>query len=300
VHTCENYHPTVLLDEAVDYLVTDKNGIYCDVTCGGGGHSYELLKRHSNIKVISSDWDLNAIKCTEERLSEFNERSIVVYGGFANINKILKIAGFSNVNGFLADFGTSRYQIENLDGFSFAKNSPLDMRMSKGCSKITAEKILSRASEDEIAHILYLYGEEIAARRIARAVVEARKIRPIKTTFDLVSIVEKSIGSVVKKSCYKRGMHLATKTFQALRIAVNSELEQIKGFLNNCKNFLVPGGRIACVSFHSLEDRIVKESLKFDISFNDVAGGIITPTSEEVKINYSSRSAKMRVFEKKG
>jgi 16S rRNA (cytosine1402-N4)-methyltransferase len=300
VHTCENYHPTVLLYEAVNYLITDYNGVYCDVTCGGGGHSYELLKRNPGIKVISSDWDLNAIKNTEERLSEFGDRSIVVYGGFSNIGKILKTAGFSGVSGFLADFGTSRHQIENYDGFSFSKNSPLDMRMSKGYSKNTAEKILSKASEREIAHILYVYGEELAARRIARAIVDARKIRSIRTTFDLVKIVEQSIGSESKKSCYKRGIHPATKTFQALRIAVNSELDQIKGFLNNCKNFLVFGGRIVCISFHSLEDRIVKESLKFDVNFCDITGGIVKPTNEEINVNYSSRSAKMRVFEKKG
>jgi 16S rRNA (cytosine1402-N4)-methyltransferase len=285
-------HPTVLLEEATDLLVTNPHGIYCDVTCGGGGHTLRLLEKYPHIKVIASDWDLDAVKAARERTLAYEDRVFFEYGAFANIDQILKKQAVKEVDGILADFGTSRHQIMQGEGFSFKNDTFLDMRMAKGYFKILACDILAKATEKEIADILYEFGEEFQSRKIAKAIIEERKIKPIRTTLQLVAVIEKAIGKTGK-------IHPATKTFQALRIAVNQELDQIDVFLKKVSTVLKNHGRIACISFHSLEDRKVKYLYQENKNiFIDISKGIITPTVEEIKRNSASRSAKMRVLEK--
>lgn len=287
------YHPTVLLEEATNLLVTNERGIYCDVTAGGGGHTIKLLEKYPHIKVIASDWDLDAVKIVAERTEHFGNRIICEYGAFSRLDTILKKHNIKKVDGILADFGTSRHQIIEGEGFSFNHDTFLDMRMSKGHFKVLACDILAHASEEEIAHILYTYGEEFQSRKIARVIVEERLLRPIRTTLHLATLIEKTIGK-------KGKIHPATKTFQALRIAVNKELEHIEIFLKKIPNILNSQGRIVCISFHSLEDRLVKYMYQDNKAvFRDISNGVITPTEEEIKNNLASRSAKMRVYEKK-
>jgi 16S rRNA (cytosine1402-N4)-methyltransferase len=286
------FHETVLKEEAIEYLVNNPDGIYLDATCGGGGHSLTLLEKHPNITLISSDWDMNAIKATEARLFEFKDRFISCYGDFSRLREIIKSSGKEKVSGVLADFGTSRHQINEEAGFSFKKDSFLDMRMSKGYTKVIAADIIREASEKELAHIFYTFGEEQASRKIAKAIVEERKLEPIRTTLRLAKIVEDTIGK-------KSKIHPATRVFQSLRIAVNKELEQIQAFLKIIPDVLDKNGRLVCISFHSLEDRLVKEFFRNNKEkFEKIGPKFIVPKIDEIKNNPASRSAKMRVYEK--
>lgn len=290
-----SYHETVLKNEIVSYFVNKKNGIYLDVTCGGGGHSFGLLEAYPDITIIASDWDLNAVRETTKVLSCFGERAIVVQSSFVHIQQTLKKLDYTLFDGILADFGTSRYQLSYVEGFSFHHDSFLDMRMSNSHMKILAVDILAHNSEKDLADIFYYYGQERYAKRIARVIVEERKVKPIRTTMHLASVVKKAIGEG------KPGSHPATKVFQALRIAVNKELEQIESLLSQVPQLLAPGGRLACISFHSLEDRLVKKfymdhKKEFAIIGSDK---IIQPTKEEIFANRAARSAKLRIIEKK-
>jgi 16S rRNA (cytosine1402-N4)-methyltransferase len=289
----EFFHPSVLLNEVSDLFIKNENGVYVDVTCGGGGHSYALLKKYPNIKMICSDWDLNAIKATEKRLAEFEDRVTIIFGSMSMVHESIKKSGFNKVDGILADFGTSREQIKSGEGFSFMHDTYLDMRMSKGHSKITAADIIKKATEKELADIFFIYGEERFSRKIAKAIIEERKEREIKTTIHLADLIEKVIGRSSK-------IHPATRVFQALRIFVNSELKQIEAFLKNSINNILSGGILMCISFHSLEDKIVKQFYKLNKNLLDShKPEIIIPTKEEVTINHASRSAKMRILYKK-
>jgi 16S rRNA (cytosine1402-N4)-methyltransferase len=287
-----NYHKSVMLDEVLTFLVKNEKGVYVDLTCGGGGHSYSLLKKYPEIKIIENDWDLNAIKECKKRLKEFENRIFFTNCSISRPDIILKRAKEEKVDGFLADFGTSQHQIFENDGFSFLHDSYLDMRMSKTFHKITAAEILKKSTEKQLAEIFFYYGEEINSKKIAKIIVEEREKREIKTTMHLASIIEKIIQ--------RKKIHPATKIFQALRIAVNDEINQIKILLNNIMKHLKIGGRIVCISFNSLEDRAVKDFFKKNKKeLIDVGNGIVLPKNEEILENRSSRSAKMRIFERK-
>lgn len=290
-----SYHISVMPDEVLEYLAPQKGGIYVDATFGGGGHTRRILEAEPTCTVIGIDWDMNALDKNAPPLEEeFGERFIPMHGSFTHLFRILKKLDIESVDGIIADFGTSQFQIKNLPGFSFTTPTPLDMRMSPGHFKITAYDIINKATEKELADIFYEYGEERASRKIARLIVERRKTKPIKTTTDLADLVKK----VVKP--YSRAIHPATKVFQALRIFVNDELNNIKALLSASLSVLNPGGRIVCISFHSLEDRIVKQFFKaHSEELTILTKKAVVPSKEEVTENPSARSAKLRAAEKK-
>lgn len=288
-----SYHKSVLTKEVLEGLDLKPNGIYVDVTFGGGGHTRAILQAEPTCKVIALDWDKVAIETNAPALEEeFGDRLKVVWGNFARLHFIIKkeLKG-ALVDGILADFGTSQFQIHHKEGFSFAQDSPLDMRMSPAHQRVTAEHILNTFSEKDLATIFFEFGEEPKSRRIARAIVEQRKEKPFKTTRQLAELIEKIIP--------KTRIHPATKVFQALRIYVNRELKNIEIFLKAAINALKPGGRLACISFHSLEDRIVKTIFRENgDKLKIVTKKPIVASLEEVEENPSARSAKLRIAEK--
>jgi len=291
-----NYHKSVLTREVLTYLDPKPHKIYVDATFGGGGHTRAILEYEPNCKIIAIDWDKASHELNGHELeAEFPDRIKLVWGNFAQITQLLKKIGVTQIDGILADFGTSQYQITEKEGFSFSVDSPLDMRMSPGHYKITAAEIVNKATEQEIADILYQFGEESAARRIARAIITHRtEIGYIKTTKELAGIVAR----VVKP--FSRRMHPATKTFQALRIFVNNELNNIKSLLTQSIDLLAPEGRLVCISFHSLEDRLVKQYLKqHEDQFLILTKKVVVAQSDELSQNPSSRSAKLRCAERK-
>jgi 16S rRNA (cytosine1402-N4)-methyltransferase len=287
-------HTSVLTREVLTYLSPQPHKLYVDVTFGGGGHSRAILEAEPTCTVLALDLDTNAIEHNAAALEEqYPGRFRVVWGNFAHIYKILKKEKIKSVDGFLADFGTSQFQIHNLPGFSFQTDTPLDMRMSTAHEHATAAHIVNHSSEKELLYILQNYGEERRSRTIARAIVERRKIRYFRTTKDLIDCIESTMPG--GKFVFTRGVYPATQTFQALRIAVNHELVNIELFLKAAVPFLSPQGRIVCISFHSLEDRIVKNFFKEQMGVIDV----LTPKpvmaqDDELKVNPSSRSAKLR------
>ncbi len=289
------YHKTVLPLEVIDQLALKPHGTYLDVTFGGGGHTRRILEAEPTCTVIAFDWDKIALERNGEPLKAcFGERLKLVWGNFAHLERLLKKEKVKAVDGILADFGTSQFQIHEREGFSFRKDSVLDMRMSPGHQKIWARDLLMKLPEKEIARILFEYGEEFAAAKIARAVVQNRQKKRILTTFDLVAIVEQIIPN------HKgRKVHPATKTFQALRIAVNNEFENITSFLKTGVRHLKPGGRFVCISFHSLEDRLVKNFFREQKeSLTIITKKPLTASETELHENASSRSAKLRTAEK--
>lgn len=289
------YHIPVLKNEIETYFVSDEYGTYLDVTVGGGGHALALLEKYPNINLVLCDWDYTAICHVKTLLSSYLNRVRIIHTSFEMLSKKLKQHSVINkFNGILADFGTSSYQVFNQPGFSFQYDSYLDMRMSNGFSKMTAADILRNASEKELADIFYYYGQEKYARKIAKKIIDERANRPIKTSLHLVSL----ICSIIPKNSK---IHPATKIFQSLRIAVNRELQQIESLLSQVPSLLQEGGRLACISFHSLEDALVKKFYKDHSKEYLVFGNdkIITPTKEELKLNPASRSAKLRILEKK-
>jgi 16S rRNA (cytosine1402-N4)-methyltransferase len=295
--THDPYHVTVLLNEAVENLITQPGGVYLDATFGGGGHTRKLLETDPTCTVISLDWDKEALdRNAPELQKEFGSRFIPEWGNFTNCYKLLAKHGIKKIHGALADFGTSMFQIKHEDGFSFSVDTPLDMRMSKGHHYFNAAYVVQRFSESEIAKLLFTYGEEPAARKIAAAIVAVRDTgKTITTTKQLADLIQK----VLPVRGYQR-IHPATKTFQALRIFVNKELENIELYLKNISPLLHSGGRLACISFHSLEDRIVKDFLRSHPDmFDIVTRKPIVPSEEEVQRNRASRSAKLRIATKK-
>lgn len=295
-------HKTVFLDEAIELLGPLPHKVFLDVTLGGGGHTKKLLEFDPSIKVIALDWDKRAIENAEQILKPiFGDRLELVFANFVSIARVLKNLGLEFVDGILADFGTSQDQIFNKDGFAFSVDSPLDMRMSNSHKHTTAQTILERATEEELELIFSRYGGEKFARPIAKRIVATREKNPILTTFELAKLVESVIlpktSRKITLSC-----HPATKVFQALRIAVNSELENIEHFLKYAPLALKPGGKLVCISFHSLEDRLVKNFFK-DFCLQNPSSKIVTkkaiiPTEEQCRSNPSTRSAKMRCLEK--
>ena len=295
-------HTPVLLNEVIENLNLKKGDVVLDGTVGGGGYLKEICKKVDvEGKVIGLDQDNNALERVKEGSKNWNRDLILVNDNFRNLDKVLIDLNIKKVNGVVFDLGLSSDHFENSGrGFSFKKDEPLLMTFEKDLTKarFTARDIVNDWDEENIADILYGYGEEKFSRRIAKNIVEARKEKAINTTTDLVEIIEKSVPVWYKKG---RKTHFATKTFQALRITVNDELETLKDGLKKGFDALEKQGRLVVVSFHSLEDRIIKNFMRD--KKNEREGILITkkpivPSREEIKENPRSRSAKLRIIEK--
>lgn len=294
----ETFHIPVLPIEVVQYLQPQPNKWYVDATFGGGSHTKAILDANPLCNVLALDWDKEAIDRNEPALKEiYGDRLKVAWGNFANLYKILKKENIPTIEGLLADFGTSQFQIHQKAGFSFSQNTPLDMRMSPSHQKASAADLLNSLSKQELAHILFTYGEERKANIIAAQIVEQRKIKLFSNTQQLVSLIE----TIMPPQPFKRmfGIHPATRTFQALRIVVNQELDNIKILLAAAVKYLSPGGRLVCISFHSLEDRLVKTFFReHEHEIHTLTPKPIVASEEEKASNPSSRSAKLRAAEK--
>ncbi len=288
-----DYHLPVMLAEVDRYLVTKDIGYYVDCTFGGGGHSLYLLNKHKNIKIIAFDQDENALQRfeTNSEIKKVKDRIIFCNNNFRNIEKVLKELNIPKVAGLLADLGVSSKQLDDKSrGFSFNSDSILDMRMDKRKS-LTAYDVVNTFSKDKLEHIFFEYGEESFSRQIAQKITETRIKNNIKTCSQLKDII-----CSVKYA--KGNINPATKVFQALRIYVNDELGSLNDLLNSLENVLDLGARAVIMSYHSLEDRIVKQVFKSADSLQIVNKKVITATEEEIKNNPRSRSAKIRVAEK--
>ena len=301
----EFVHKSVLFDEAIKALDLNENKIIVDGTAGGGGHSGEIAKRAK--RVISIDQDPDAIAVLNERLGD-KENVTIVHDNYSNIKHIISNLNIEKIDGLLLDLGVSSFQLDTAErGFSFHKDAPLDMRMSK--SGLSAYDVVNNYDERQLADIIYRYGEEKFSRRIAANIVKARAEKPIETTFELVDIIKSSMPQKAM-----RDVHPARRTFQAIRIEVNAELDVLKSTLEDAFDILAPGGRIAIITFHSLEDRIVKEQFakwcqgctcpkEFPVC---VCGKkpkgktfkSISPSKEELEENPRARSSRLRIFEK--
>lgn len=291
------FHKPVLVQEVLTALDPKPDKLFLDVTFGGGGHTRAILMSDPLCRVIALDWDTKAVEMNAPALQEeFGDRFTIFWGNFSNLYKIIKKEKIGPFDGILADFGTSQFQIHQRPGFSFSKESPLDMRMSPSHQLTTAGHIITSSSEEELAHIFWLYGEERNSRLIAKTIVAERVKKPIRTTTDLVSIIERLFPIHAYRA--KHGIHPATRVFQALRIVVNDELNNITSFLATAMQNLKPGGKLACISFHSLEDRIVKQFYQEHADKLAVLNKKpITAQDDEIYANASSRSAKLRVAE---
>lgn len=305
-------HIPIMLKDCLDGLNINPNGIYVDGTLGGAGHSYEIAKRLTTGKLIGIDKDIEAINASNNRLKEFSDKVILVQNDFKNFKHILEELNIEKVDGVLLDLGISSYQIDNADrGFSYMQDAPLDMRMNAS-QTLSAKQIVNEYSQEALAKILFLYGEEKYSRSIAKKIVEFRNNSPIETTLELVEIIKSGLPAKEKF----KGSHPAKKTFQALRIEVNGELSELDTVLNDMVKALNKGGRLAVITFHSLEDRIVKQTFKeltlncicppdFPVCVCDHRATIklinkkpIEASEKETKENTRSRSAKLRVIEK--
>lgn len=293
-------HTSVLLHEAIDGLEMRDGDIVVDATLGNGGHSEGILSSGKDVKVIAIDLDLDALTRSKARLSQFADRITFVNDSFKNISSVLNDLGVAKVSGILFDFGLSSNQLEESGrGFSFQRDEPLLMTFRKTTegSQLTARDVVNTWQEDSLREIIKGFGEERFAGRIARGIVEARSLGPIETTGQLASIITSMVPAFTRKG----KIHPATRTFQAIRIAVNEELDAIHEGLAQGFEYLEEGGRIAAISFHSLEDRIVKQY--FRKLATEERGTLITkkpivPTESEVKSNPRSRSAKLRIIQK--
>lgn len=303
IKTAETYHVPVLLKESVDGLNIHSDGIYVDVTFGGGGHSQEILTRiHGNGHLYSFDQDADA-----ERNVVANKNFTFVCSNFRYLKNWMRYYGIEQLDGLLADLGVSSHHFDDESrGFSFRFEAPLDMRMNKRAGK-TAADIVNEYDEETLANLFYLYGELKNSRRIASAIVKARTEKKITTTTDFLHAVE----PLFKKEREKKDM---AKLFQALRIEVNHEMDALKEMLNAATSLLRPGGRLSVITYHSLEDRIVKNVMKsgnpegkitqdffgrIDTPYKLINNKVIVPNSEEQERNPRSRSAKLRIAEKK-
>ncbi len=309
----ENLHSSVLPDETIEILNANSGGLFVDATLGLGGHTEAILDASSGNRVLAMDQDKEAIRIASDRLKGYGERISIFHSNFSEIKSVLAEAGIEKVDGILADLGVSSLQLDRGErGFSFRFDGPLDMRIDPASDAPTAAELLATLSEFDIADIIYRYGEERSSRRIARRIVERRDAgEPVETTGELARLVERSV-----RRSKKDKLHPATRTFQALRIAVNREMEVLEEFIIAAVSSLKIEGRLAIISFHSLEDRIVKHS------FQRMAGKCLCPpripqcicgAKKEVEIltrkpilpgepeiaeNIRSRSAKLRAVRK--
>ena len=305
----ENIHASVLLEESLELLDAEAGGTFVDATLGLGGHTEAILKANAKNRVIGIDQDAAALALAGKRLEPYGDRVKLVNANFAAIRRVLTEQNIAKVNGILADLGVSSLQFDSEErGFSFRFDAPLDMRMDADSDEPTAADLLATMAQDEIADMIYLYGEERFSRRIARRIVEKREAgEPVTTTKQLVELVERSVRRSPKDK-----IHPATRTFQALRIAVNREIEILEQFVRDAVDSLTNEGRLAVISFHSLEDRVIKQT------FQKLSGKctcppripqcmcgakkiveIITkkpviPGDDETRDNPRSRSAKLR------
>ncbi|MBR0435036.1 MAG: 16S rRNA (cytosine(1402)-N(4))-methyltransferase RsmH [Lachnospiraceae bacterium] len=307
-------HVSVLLNETIESLNIRPDGIYVDGTLGGAGHSFEICKRlNENGRLIGIDQDEDAINAATLKLMQYNERAIIIRDNYKNLVTRVKELGIESVDGILLDIGVSSFQLDTKErGFSYMeKDAPLDMRMDNR-NPLTAEMIVNEYDENEIFKIIRDYGEDKFAKNIAKHIVAERSKGRIKTTGELAEIVRRAIP----KKFWIEGPNPAMRTFQALRIECNKELEVLTDSIDGMIDFLAPSGRLAIITFHSLEDRIVKEAFKrnenpctcpkeFPVCVcgkkskgHVVTKKPITPSAEELEINSRSHSAKLRVFEK--
>ena len=303
-------HIPVLFEETINSLDIKPSGIYIDGTMGGGGHSEAILKRLTTGKLLSIDQDPDAIKAASERLKGYTQ-SIIAQGNFSCIDEIARENGIDSADGILLDIGVSSFQLDNPErGFSYHHDAPLDMRMSK--KGTSAEELVNTLSQEELSRIIFRYGEDKSAGRIAAGICRAREVAPIRTTAQLAEIIKSSVPAAVRRS---EG-HPARKTFQALRIAVNGELDSLQDGLEKGFSILRPGGRFSVITFHSLEDRIVKQQMnewcKGCICPKDFPVCVcgrkpegrlvyrkgLAPGEAELRENPRARSSRHRVFEK--
>ncbi len=307
-------HRSVLLDETIESLDIKPDGIYVDGTLGGGGHASEVCRRLGDKgRFIGIDQDADAIAAASERLKEFGDKVTIVRSNYENIDEVLKELGISQVDGIYLDLGVSSYQLDTAErGFTYREDdAPLDMRMDQR-NEMTAKDIVNTYSESELFHIIKNYGEDRFAKNIAKHIVRARQEKEIETTGELIEIIKAAIPAKVRAT----GGHPAKRTFQAIRIELNKELEVLENSIDKMTDLLAPGGRLSIITFHSLEDRIVKN--RFRINENPCTcppdfpvcmcgkkskGRVVTrkpilPSEEELSENKRSKSAKLRVFEK--
>ena len=306
-------HKSVLLEETIRNLKVKPDGIYVDGTLGGGGHAYEVCRQLSaKGSLIGIDQDKAAIEAAGERLQEFGDRVTIIRSNYCNMKKELQKIGISSVDGIVLDLGVSSYQLDNAErGFTYREDVPLDMRMDRRGSR-TARDIVNTYTENELYRVLRDYGEEKFAKKIARNICTARSEKPIETTGELIELIKQSIPMKMRAV----GGHPAKKTFQAIRIELNQELEVLRNSLDDMIELLNDGGRICIITFHSLEDRIVKTIFRRNenpctcppdfpvcVCGKTSMGRVITrkpilPDEEEIAVNKRSKSAKLRVFER--
>lgn len=306
-------HKSVLLEETIESLKIKPDGIYLDGTLGGGGHSYEICKRLGEKgQLIGIDQDADAIRAAGERLKEFGDKVTIIRNNYCNAKTALAEIGISHVDGIVLDLGVSSYQLDTVErGFTYKYDTALDMRMDQRQS-LTARDIVNEYSEQELYHVIRDYGEDQFAKNIAKHIVKAREEKPIETTFELNEIIKAAIPAKMRAT----GGHPSKRTFQAIRIECNHELDVLKNSLDDMIDLLNPQGRLCIITFHSLEDRIVKTVYRdkenpctcppeFPVC---VCGKVplgkatpkkpILPSEEELEENTRSKSAKLRVFER--
>jgi len=293
----DSIHTPVLLEEVIRYLDIKQGGVYVDGTLGLGGHSEAILQASGpDGKLAAFDWDEAAIDLARERLQPFGDRVTIIRRNFAELAEGLSEAGIARIDGLLIDIGLSSLQLDRGGrGFSFLQDEPLDMRMDLR-RPMTAAKLIAQSSEEELADIIYYYGEEKQARRIAAEIVKARKTEKIESSKQLSNIIVKAIP----RRFHPKRIHVATLTFQGLRIAVNTELENLAKIIESCVGFLKPGARFCVITFHSLEDRIVKRKFREHEQLEVLTTKPVVASAAEVEKNPRSRSAKLRVARSKG
>ena len=306
--TAEFYHEPVMVKEVIDSLIVNRTGVYVDGTVGGSGHSYAILKE-TDAFLVGIDCDDEAIRFAESRLAEFGARKVLVKANFADLGNVLESLNIKKVDGILLDLGVSSRQLDAAErGFSFSQQAPLDMRMDRNL-KLSAYDIVNSFAQNELEKIIRFYGEEKMAAKIARTISKKRQLSPIETTTELAAI----IASCMPAEWKRQKIHPATRTFQAIRIAVNNELENIKLAISAAVDALKSDGRLCIISFHSLEDRIVKNEFRAlagecvcpkDMPFcvcqketklETVTRKALIPTAQEITANPRARSAKLRV-----
>ena len=292
-------HRPVLLKEVVDLLQVKPDGVYVDGTLGGGGHAEAVLKKMGGGGLyVGIDRDPSALQRARERLTAFGQVRIV-HGVYSEIPRILDDLKIRGVDGVIVDLGVSSFQLESAErGFSFSKEGPLDMRMDPTEESPTAADLVNDLPEEELTEIFQKFGEERFARRIARAIATIRRAHPFTTTASLAHVIRRAVPPKFKGT--RGGIHPATRVFQALRIAVNGELDHLRQFLELDFEFLKEGGRIVVISFHSLEDRLVKGAFRSHGKLKALTKKPITADEEELSTNPRARSAKLRAAEKKG
>lgn len=306
------HHISVLYNEVLEGLDIKKNGIYVDATLGGGGHAKGICEKLADGRLIGIDQDTDALEAAKETLKEYSSKITIINDNFKNIKLVLNDLNINYIDGAVIDLGVSSYQLDTAErGFSYKQNAPLDMRMDKS-GELDAYYVVNNYSEDALFKVLSEYGEERWSKRIASFIIKEREQKSIDTTTELVEIIKKSIPASARRD----GPHPAKRSFQAIRIEVNNELEIIEEAIKNFIDVMAPGGRIAVITFHSLEDRIVKNTFKqlatgckcppqFPIC---VCGGKpkvklinrkpILPNGKELDKNFRARSSKLRIAEK--